>query len=184
MTEPESYWERVRTNLAADRIRLVFVADEIAPELRTIVEFLNRQMSETEVIATEVKQYVDTDDARQTIVPRVVGRTEAARVAKGATSRSVRAWDEESVIAEIADRHGDAMALIARSLITWADAHEGVRVVYGTGAPDGSAGIRLDRDGASLHAFNIWTSPGSVEIPFDFHGLRFSGAVCREPKRP
>lgn len=56
VTDPDSYWEMVRTNLAADRIRLVFVSDEIAPELRSIVEFLNRQMSETEVLAIEVKQ--------------------------------------------------------------------------------------------------------------------------------
>ena len=88
ITDPSGYWERVQTNLAADRIRLVFVADEIAPELRGIVEFLNRQMSETEVIAIEVKQYVDTDGGRQTIVPRVVGQTEAARAAKGTRSRA------------------------------------------------------------------------------------------------
>ena len=66
----------------------MFVADEIAPELRSIVEFLNRQMTETEVLAIEVKQYVDTEGERQTIVPRVVGQTEAARAAKGTRSRA------------------------------------------------------------------------------------------------
>ena len=88
ITDSGTYWERVQTNLAADRMRLVFVADEIAPELRSIVEFLNRQMSETEVLAIEVKQYVDTEGERQTIVPRVVGQTEAARATKGRRSRS------------------------------------------------------------------------------------------------
>jgi hypothetical protein len=72
----------VKTNLAAERIRLVFVADEISPELRSILEFLNRQMSETEVFAIEVKQYVDDEGERQTIVPQVIGRTEAAKAAK------------------------------------------------------------------------------------------------------
>jgi hypothetical protein len=86
-----TYWERVRTNLAADRIRLVFVADEIAPELRRIVELLNRQMAETEVIAIEVKQYVDTNGARQTIVPRLVGQTEAAKAAKGRSDAARKA---------------------------------------------------------------------------------------------
>jgi len=88
ITDPGSYWEGVQTNLAADRIRLVFVADEIAPELRSIVEFLNRRMTETEVLAIEVKQYVDTQGERQTIVPRLVGQTEAARAAKGTRSRT------------------------------------------------------------------------------------------------
>ena len=84
VTDVSAYWAQVQTNLAADRVRLVFVADEIASELRSIIEFLNRQMSETEVFAIEVKQYVDAEGARQTIVPRVIGRTEAARAAKGA----------------------------------------------------------------------------------------------------
>src|SRR5262249_23056284 len=67
VTDYDGYWETVKTNLAADRIRLVFVADEISPELRSIVELLNRQMTETEVIAIEVKQHVDNDGERQTI---------------------------------------------------------------------------------------------------------------------
>jgi hypothetical protein len=85
---PERYWATVQTNLAADRIRLVFVADQISSELRSIVEFLNRQLRETEVLAIEVKQYVDATGGLQTIVPRVVGRTEAARAAKGPSGRS------------------------------------------------------------------------------------------------
>lgn len=88
VTDPDEYWARVQTNLAADRIRLVFVADVIPPELRSIVEFLNRQMSETEVLAIEVKQYVDANAQHQTIVPTVVGQTEAARAAKGAIGRT------------------------------------------------------------------------------------------------
>lgn len=82
--DEDAYWTAVQTNLAADRIRLVFVADEIAPELRTIIEFLNRRMTETEVFAIEVKQYIEADGTRQTIVPRVIGQTEAARATKGA----------------------------------------------------------------------------------------------------
>lgn len=35
--DPEQFWERVRTNLQAQRIRMVFVADEIPRELRRIV---------------------------------------------------------------------------------------------------------------------------------------------------
>ena len=82
----------------------MFVADEIAPELRSIVEFLNRQMSETEVIAIEVKHYVDADGQRQTIVPRIIGRTEAARAAKGGAGRAAGCWDEDLVLSRIAQR--------------------------------------------------------------------------------
>lgn len=53
---PESFWNTVRVNLQAGRIRLVFVADDIPPELRRVVEFLNNQMNPTEVLAVEVRQ--------------------------------------------------------------------------------------------------------------------------------
>lgn len=42
-----------------------------------------------------------------------------------------------------------------------------MRVDYGKGAVDGSAQFRLDDDGVTLHAFNVWTY-GTIEIPFDF----------------
>src|SRR5205823_3322355 len=38
---PADFWDRVKTNLQAGNIRLVFVADKIPAELRRIVEFLN-----------------------------------------------------------------------------------------------------------------------------------------------
>ena len=37
---PDAFWERAKTNLQAGKIRLVFLADEIPPELVRIVEFL------------------------------------------------------------------------------------------------------------------------------------------------
>ena len=91
--DEDAYWSTVQTNLAADRIRLVFVADAIAPELRTIIEFLNRRMTETEVFAIEVKQYIEADGSRRTIVPHVIGRTEAARAAKGARRAASAPFD-------------------------------------------------------------------------------------------
>src|SRR5262249_47328204 len=102
--DAEAYWDTVKTNLAAERIRLGLVADEIPPELRSIVEFLNRQMSETEVFAIEVKQYVDAAGERQTVVPRIVGRTEAARAVKTGGRRIARQWDELSLLENIEDR--------------------------------------------------------------------------------
>ena len=66
----EELWQRVKTNLQAGRLRLVFVADEIPTELRRIVEFLNAQMDPAEVLAVEVKRF--SGDDVTTLVPRVV----------------------------------------------------------------------------------------------------------------
>jgi hypothetical protein len=69
------YWQQVKANLQAGRIRMIFIADEIPSELRRIVEFLNRQMDPAEVLAIEIKQFVG--EGVKTLVPRVIGQTEA-----------------------------------------------------------------------------------------------------------
>lgn len=87
--EVTEFWDRVKTNLAAGKLRLVFVADEIPAELQRIVEFLNEQMSSTEVLALEVKQYSEADGERQTFVSRIIGRTAAARQRKSSARPQV-----------------------------------------------------------------------------------------------
>lgn len=72
----DAFWQQVATNLQAQRIRLVFVSDEIPSELARVIEFLNGQMSPAEVLGIEVKQY--TGESLKTLVPRIVGRTEEA----------------------------------------------------------------------------------------------------------
>jgi hypothetical protein len=64
----ELFWNQVKTNLQAGRIRMVFVADSIPPQLRRVVEFLNEQMDPAEVLAVELRQFVG--QGIKTIVPR------------------------------------------------------------------------------------------------------------------
>ena len=47
--DAEGFWERVRVNLDAKRVRLLFVADEIPERLERVVAFLNEQMPNIEV---------------------------------------------------------------------------------------------------------------------------------------
>ena len=166
ITDADGYWETVKTNLAAEHIRLVFVADDIPPELRSIVEFLNRQMTETEVFAIEVKQYVDSEGERQTIVPRVLGRTEAARAAKSGGAR--RKWDKESLLEAVGREHGHEVKEIAEALINWAESEDrpDIRVEYGTGSLLGTAKVKMNRGRITLStAFYIRTD-GTVQIIF------------------
>ena len=71
----DGFWEAVSTNLAAKRLRLLFVADFIPDPLARVVEFLNAQMPDIEVLAIEIKRFHGT--SAQTLVPRVIGRTAA-----------------------------------------------------------------------------------------------------------
>ena len=84
--EPDgnAYWDTVATNLAARRLRLLFVADSIPDNLALIVEFLNAHTSDKiEVLAVEVKQFKGKSDPRSVLVPRVIGRTATKRGASG-----------------------------------------------------------------------------------------------------
>ena len=84
--DPEEFWRKVKTNLQAGKVRLVFVADEIPAELRRIVEFMNGQMDPAEVLAVEIKQYVGEES--KVLVPRVMGQTvEAQRKKSGSANK-------------------------------------------------------------------------------------------------
>ncbi len=82
----DAFWEQVATNLDANRLRLLFVADEIPPELERVVKFLNEQTRDNlEVLAVEVKQY--PGQFGDALVSRVIGQIEPLRDgATGATA--------------------------------------------------------------------------------------------------
>jgi hypothetical protein len=90
--EAELFWDEVEQNLRSGRIRLVFVSDLIPPELRRVIEFLNERMSPTEVVGVEIKQYVGQGNLK-TLVPRVVGQTEQAKIQKIRSPSSQVGWD-------------------------------------------------------------------------------------------
>jgi hypothetical protein len=115
----EEFWQKVKTNLQAGRVRLVFVADEIPQELRRVVEFLNGQMDPAEVLAVEVKQYVG-EGKLKTLVPRLVGQTAAARQRKAGVSAKQEKIDEETYLKEVRLRLGAEGSGVAKRIIDWA----------------------------------------------------------------
>jgi hypothetical protein len=112
----EALWAKVKTNLQAGRVRMVFVADEIPKELRRIIEFLNDQMDPAEVVGVEIKQF--TGAGLKTLVPRVLGVTEESKSRKS-TSRSRREWDESSFFAYVAEYCAKEDAAVVRKLYDW-----------------------------------------------------------------
>ena len=175
----EAWWAQVADNLSHGRLRLVFVADEISRELRRIIEFLNEQMTQTEVLGVEIRQYVDEGGEHQTLVPRLVGQTERARTTKGGGRRRAGEWDMPTLLAEIAT-HGDQALEGAKALFGWAEPHPAVSVDFGKGATNGTATFRL-QGGAVLTAFRLW-SDGGLQIPFSFMGDQPPFGASREAR--
>jgi hypothetical protein len=157
-----TFWQQVKINLQAGRVRLLFIADEIPPELRRVVEFLNSQMDPAEVLAVEIKQFVG--ESLKTLVPRVVGQTETARQKKTGRRGELRQWDESSFFADLSRRRGEQEAAVARRLFEWAR-EKGLSIWWGQGKTDGSFVLSYHSKFGQHLLFAVWTY-GAVEIQF------------------
>ena len=157
-----AFWQQVKTNLQAGRVRLIFIADEIPPELRRVVEFLNSQMDPAEVLAVEVKQFVGEN--LKTLVPRVLGQTETARQKKRADRGEARQWDEASFFSDLTQRRDEDEVRIARLILEWAKAH-GLRLSWGKGKREGSFSPLHDNKFGKNPLFSVWSS-GFVQLLF------------------
>lgn len=164
----DAFWANVKTNLQAGRIRMVFVADSVPPELRRIVEFLNEQMDPAEVLALEVRQFVGEN--LKSLVPKVVGRTAAAD-RKRPSAPPAEQWTEERFFAALGDSSGPEAAAVARRLLEWIRPRV-TRVWFGKGRELGSFVPTLEIDegparGLKLQFFAAWTY-GTIEMYFQW----------------
>jgi hypothetical protein len=166
--DPEDFWQKVKTNLTAGKIRMVFVADKIPSELRRVVEFLNEQMDPAEVLAIEVKQY--TGENLKTLVPRVIGQTQEAIQKKGGVL-SGRQWDEISFFEHIAKKQGSLEADIARKIFEWAK-NTASGIWWGKGKVTGAFVPTYDtHQGIHYQLFAVFTN-GTIQIYFQTYSKR------------
>ena len=105
-SDVDRFWDQVDRNLREKRLRLLFVADSIPPELRRIVEFLNEVMTPTEALAVEIRKF--SGEGITALVPRVTGQTEARRRTKQASRTSPgRVSIEEAAFMDAVRSHED-----------------------------------------------------------------------------
>jgi len=119
--DPDEFWGKVKTNLQAGKVRMVFLADVIPPELKRMVEFLNEQMDPAEAFAVEVKQYVG--EGLKTLVPRLIGQTAEAQ-----KKRIISNKLDESLFFENLDDKGIEFY---RALMKFAGENQ-LKVIWGT----------------------------------------------------
>ena len=66
----------IDTSLNSGHFRLLIASDELRPEVRRIIEYLNGELSHAEVYGLELKCY-GADEKTFVLVPRLVGQTQA-----------------------------------------------------------------------------------------------------------
>lgn len=163
----DEFWTRVATNLAARRMRLVFVADAIPPELIRIVEFLNAQMRDIEVLAVEIKQFKG-DNQTETLVSRVIGHT-AAPPDKNAPAGTRTRVTMEEFLARLPD---DRIREAAQRLVQVAEQH-GAKTVLGANGISLRVPLRKDLRNAPVTV--AWLFPPGASW-FKFREFSFGCA--------
>ena len=154
--EPESYFQVIEENLREGQIRLVFFLEEAPFELKSIVDFLNRQMERTEVLVVEARQYQIGNE--RIISPQLFGYTEEARYIKrkiSVESGGKRHWDENTFFEQASQILDPSEVIIVRKVL---DECEGLgcKTNWGTGR-QGSYSIMWPEI-CSKNLFNMKTS--------------------------
>lgn len=157
------FWQNVMTNLKVGRVRLLFVADEIPASLQRIIEFLNEQMTETEVLGLEIKHYVSADGLK-TLVPHIIGRTVTAAQAK---KQEKGQWDEPRFFDDVIQVSGEQAANVCRKLLRGFETF-GCRIWWGKGQNHGSFIPVFDGQLASHQLCSIYQSDKTTLIELQF----------------
>lgn len=129
----ESFFDQLEANLRSGQVRLVFFMEEAPHELKSIVEFLNRQMERSEVLIVEARRY--RREGIEVVVPTLFGYTEEARMVKRPTAVSVsskRSWTEEGFFKQLSEMTDTEVQQAIRAIYTTAQ-QNGYELRFGSG---------------------------------------------------
>jgi hypothetical protein len=146
----ETFWEQVEANLAAGRVRMVLVTDEVQAELARMVNFLNAQLRDAEVWILEIKQLAGPSG--RLLQTAVVGRRGDAPAAPRAVKRGANARSEGRIgepaaasprsdpasrdawLAALRSRCDEQEAVVLDDLLRWMGEQYGATSVSGSPA--------------------------------------------------
>jgi hypothetical protein len=138
----EAFFVALDRNLHQGNIRMVFFLDQSPHELRSMVDFLSKQMIGAEVLLIEARQY--KLNGTLIVVPKLFGYTEEVRkeIQKEMQSNAAavddqrRKWDKVSFFADAAAKLGEKVQTV-RHLYDLLE-KEDFGIKWGSGKGDGS----------------------------------------------
>jgi hypothetical protein len=165
--DPDEFWSSVAANLAKGRIRLIIAGDEIRPEVRRIIEYLNAEMANAEVLGLELKCY-GLDSESLVLVPRLVGQTQAVSDRKSG-DRPSKSWSIEELRSIFSDSEDVELGKRLREVLDWAVDKDRFLLTYAMGPAFGIRGEGGNRlmtiysgGGAYCYIANIEKEKGST----------------------
>jgi hypothetical protein len=146
----DAFFERLEENLRQGQVRIVFVLEDSSYELRSVVDFLNKQMERTEVLLVEARQYT-TPGGQRVLVPTLFGFTEQARAIKRPPAppptASRRTWDRDQFFETARSRLGAADESALRAIYD-AAVESGYEISWGSGKDNGSFSLKAPSIGS------------------------------------
>lgn len=168
----DDFFQNILENLKEGQIRLIFFLEESPYELRSIVDYLNKQMERSEVLLVEAKQY--TDGKVKLVVPQLFGYTEQARMIKKTVtvqksqSEKRRKWNEETYFVDARENHklNDNEIAALKKLYDYAR-NKADNIGWGTGLNRGSFSPKFSH----ISVKSLFTVFANGELRFNFHWL-------------
>lgn len=166
--ETESIWGDIHTNLRANRLRLVFVADELPPELIRIIEFMNETMPNIDVLGIVVKQYIGVSG--KAYVPQVVGYTAIAAAQKTDSSKGPGiVWDANRFRMKLSQSDIQGLPDLFDRLLEWATKISKYPIWWGKGKKNGCFALAFMIESEKLWPVYFYTGEngnGYVQLSF------------------
>ena len=168
--ETDEFFDRVQQNLREGLLRIIFFLDESPMELRSVVDFLNKQMERSEVLLVEARQF--HFKGTKILVPTLFGYTEEARKAKMSvaipTKGARREWDRDSFFVDARTKLLVADVKRLQMLYDAFSTKRGCEVTFGTGKVNGSFNVKVN--GVCKRSLLTINSAGSLIFNFPWVG--------------
>ena len=161
------FFQEVERRLKAGELRIVFFLEQAPSELKRLVEFLNKQMSLSEVLLVEARQYKGA--GVKVVVPRLFGFTEQARAIKRATaaerSREPVATDWDGFTANAGKKGLDEPSIAGIRSLYDACKELGADVGWGRGTTTASFSPKWPSICSNAAPFSVYSN-GTLDLHF------------------
>lgn len=177
--DTDDFWQRVAANLKAEHMRLVFAADKIPVQLRTLITFMDRCMDSIEVYGVEVRQY-KTEDATLLTSDIIEDSTQKEKT----ISHRVIEWNADSFAAFMQETNLGHLLSTVYAIFDYATSL-GMACSYGKGYK--YPFIRIKCGNASFFKITPWQSSTGMKCIIEMSITKaadgFNGKITEEQLR-
>ena len=113
------FFESIENNLKQGKMRLIIATDNLRPEVRKIIEYLNAETRNIEIFGLEISLYEDVNDPITVLVPTLIGQSQLIAEKKQNTSKKPT-WHYQRLIDEFNGLENPVIADRLKKIATWA----------------------------------------------------------------